>query len=409
MRASHVGSDGGTRRCPRRRWRPLVMVLAVLAATMAMAAPAGASGQYPLETPPPRLSRWVPAPALPSVGITDVSCPRKDWCMGVGLSPPPSQITAAVFNGRKWTPVTVPEENRSEIPFTQLLAVDCSSPKSCVAVGRFARPNTSVDQPYILHWNGRVWRRAITPLPAGSSTGTLDVSCISAKRCVAIGRLGFGGSSLTYALVWDGSTWKLDTLPSGKTAEEGNDYRPDVAAISCVRGPVCVAVGTITKLAAPVRPFALRWDGTTWSVMAPVDPGPHTASFNGVSCLPDSSCMAVGTVRVAGRDQSELALWDGSQWLHVALDRTAGPARLNDITCDNAGCVAVGSEQVGRILRPLVLQGTVASPAWADTTALPNVSLGEVSCRGPRSCFATVGPVFRSSTFLATPELGFGF
>jgi len=93
-------------------------------------------------------ARWLPAPADAAFSVHEVSCASGQWCAGVGT---------AVVDGQNVSSLGI--------------------------------------------WNGRAWhgRTAAQPMFA-------DVSCVSTRACVAIGRTTSGYSQLV-TVVWDGSRW----------------------------------------------------------------------------------------------------------------------------------------------------------------------------------------------------------
>jgi hypothetical protein len=62
--------------------------------------------------------------------------------------------------------------------------ISCSSAKSCVAVGTYQRNGKTL----ALRWNGSRWMRTATPNPnANYGEALTAVSCVSAKDCWAFG------------------------------------------------------------------------------------------------------------------------------------------------------------------------------------------------------------------------------
>jgi hypothetical protein len=112
-------------------------------------------------------------------------------------------------------------------------------------------------------------------------------------------------------------------------------------------------------------PFAIRWNGHSWSPSR--DGLPRFAQLNGVSCVAARSCFAVGEVYSSvGAPRSRVAplvtRWNGSGWRRASTPRT--PAQTNDplqhgtlngIACiPYEACMAVGSEPHGNATTTLI-------------------------------------------------------
>ena len=158
-----------------------------------------------------------------------------------------------------------------------LNSISCTSASFCIAVGSFG--GGVVDQGTLAEeWNGSTW--SILPTPdLGSPSRLSDVSCTASDACTAVG----SGPNSPLAEVWDGSTWSIQSTPDpGASAGFGG--------VSCTSAGFCMAVGTSESL-----PMAEEWNGATWSIeTVPVPSGTKLASLGKVSCVTETSCMAVG-------------------------------------------------------------------------------------------------------------------
>jgi len=241
----------------------------------------------------------------PPAGLARVSCPTTRICVGVGRSPETGEAIAAAWNGRRWrqVPVAVPKAfsfsladvsclaatrcvavgSKSEIgradhvvaeqwngrsfqtfathllPPGDFYAVDCTGRSRCMAVGRGLAYGSFL----AAQWNGRTWRTLRTP----SSVGLSDVSCASANDCLAVGssaptKLGSpGGAPVQIAEHWNGQHWALVRTPTLGGA---------LSAVSCVRGPFCVAVSAVGGL--NIRTLAEQWNGIRVRLMTTRNP-----------------------------------------------------------------------------------------------------------------------------------------
>jgi hypothetical protein len=151
---------------------------------------------------------------------------------------------AEEWNGSRWRILAT-----HLLPAGHLNGVDCVRPSSCMAAGG----NLAAE------WNGRAWR-VLRPTGPG---GLADVSCASAGNCLAVGShtLTFNGNPLQVAERWNGRHWKQVRTP----------LRGGVlSAVSCVRGPLCIAVGQAGGL--DTKTLAETWNGVSLRLMTPRNP-----------------------------------------------------------------------------------------------------------------------------------------
>ena len=75
----------------------------------------------------------------------------------------------------------------------------------------------------------------------GNNSALTGVSCPTVAGCDAIGTIGTTGNTFQEGIIerWNGAAWTVQdkVLPPG-------DELTALAGISCVKGPVCEAVGT---------------------------------------------------------------------------------------------------------------------------------------------------------------------
>jgi hypothetical protein len=96
-----------------------------------------------------------------------------------------------------------------------LSAVSCTSPHACTATGTdFGATHPTLAE----RWNGTRWRVQATPSPANfqqsASAIALDgVSCTSATACAASGEYSPGGLAAYFIEMWNGKKWRLATTP----------------------------------------------------------------------------------------------------------------------------------------------------------------------------------------------------
>jgi hypothetical protein len=278
------------------------------------------------------------------------------------------------------------------VPAGTLLAVSCASPTSCVAVGLAAnRAGTQVV--LVEHWNAGRWRTQAAPVPSAATDAELTgVSCSSATSCIAVGYFyDHVGRIRPLADQWDGATWTLTkpTVPSGSNAA-------GFFAVSCTSSTDCTAVGTYNDSSGTPSPLVERWDGATWAIQpVPAPTGAIASGLFGVSCTGTGGCTAVGSFMDTSDLLQPLIETSGGGW----TTQTPAPgvpnntgSQLSGVACTStSSCVAVGSVNLaGGALRSLA--ETWDGTQWsASTTVEPMGSSSElaaVSCSTDGQCTA---------------------
>ncbi len=329
--------------------------------------------------------------------LLGVSCTTTSACTAVGYywTGPDSTVTLAeVWNGIDWTIQRTP--SRRVGPFNILYGVSCASSPACVAVGTFdARPSTwSIAE----RWDGSRWTFVAAANPPGDSdTSLVDVSCSSARQCVAVGSYvnPFGHNDLV-AEGWNGSRWRLQRtpIPNGAVGDS-------LHGVSCPRARACVAVGEYKdSIRGPWQPMAEGWNGRRWSLQPISLPaGARGGGLLGVSCTRRTACIAVGIYFDGTGTTMTLAEgWNGRRWTIQSTPNPAGSKHtaLNGVSCSTARvCTAVGSytNGAGNVV-PLAEARSISG--WViQIPPLPagvqNASLGAVSCSAATACTAVGG------------------
>jgi hypothetical protein len=167
------------------------------------------------------------------------------------------------------------------------------------------------------------------------------------------------GVGVALVAVWPGRALASPKQPATITVQPTDDPGDDneLNAVSCTGTTDCVAVGN-TSVDSPSferSPLALGWDGTSWTPQAiPMPDGTSSVILRGVSCVSDSSCMAVGdeTATDPAGDSTELTLtesWDGTSWTILPspnepwVSGSYNANTLSAVSCSAANaCTAVG-------------------------------------------------------------------
>jgi hypothetical protein len=125
-----------------------------------------------------------------------VSCVSSSFCMATGEQDSTNgdyKTLTEVYHHGHFTTVASP--NPTHFSYNTLLGVSCLTAKDCWAAGEgglfgFGGPGpfSAKDRSTIaLQWNGRHWKHAKSANPGNKPTEFQDVSCATAKACVAVG------------------------------------------------------------------------------------------------------------------------------------------------------------------------------------------------------------------------------
>jgi hypothetical protein len=309
-----------------------------------------------------------------------VSCTSARSCTAVG------GLFAARLNGRRWSiqPIAPPAFSTAALDF--LAGVSCPARTSCLAVGLEYPPlGANVNYDYLALAEGRhgggAWSDQ-SPAPSQTLDGfLLAVSCPAVAHCIAVGQ----DVTSALAMGWNGSAWTVQLPP----------VAPPVMSVlngvSCTSPARCVAVGELTPNQFSL-PHALveRWNGAAWSIVATPRTTPfQMAELNAVSCTSVRNCTAVG-----GLGYRQLVEhWNGRKWAIQRTPSAAPDAVLNGVSCvSRTDCVAVGGLTGGSAGKSLAERWD--GRGWSvEPTPSPAVGsvLNGVSCLSRADCVAVGG------------------
>lgn len=198
------------------------------------------------------------------------------------------------------------------------------------------------------------WAGTRAPLPAGAD-GTQGVT-LSSVSCPGAGACTVAGS-------WGGdyTTPLIETLSGGAWSPADPPLPPDafpynqsayLSAVSCADSSACAAVGSYEDAATNAGLIETGSGGAWTATRAPVPPGttgdPYTV-MNAVTCLSDTSCIALGTYDGSGT-YAMIDTFNGQSWTSVNAplppDASATDPNflLGSLSCPAAtSCVATGS------------------------------------------------------------------
>lgn len=292
------------------------------------------------------------------------------------------------------------------LPSGQINAMSCISADACAAVG-YTRNASGIYVPLIETWNGTSWQRQKTPRPAGDpAPGLNGVSCVSADFCEAVGVSNetAGNGAVGFAERWNGTSWKLQAVPSPAGAAM---VAPK--AVSCASAGFCEAVGSYLNGSNGLQSLAEKWNGTTWRLQSsPNLAGSVPTQLDGVSCMSARFCQAVDFYGAMAET------WNGTSWVARALPYPTGVTSvdLDAVSCTSTTfCEAVGTYPTSAGAQK-IYAAVWTGKAWrlqsAPTPDAPDPVLDAVSCVSAAFCEA-VGyhEVYVSGvdTFRATAEV----
>jgi len=313
--------------------------------------------------------------------LEGVSCTSLGACEAVGGSD--AGVFAERWNGTRWSLQAVPAPRGAQ--FAVLLGVSCAA-SSCEAVGGYTN-SSGAFVPLGERWNGAAWHAQPMPNPARASTNFLSgVSCPSASDCTAAGQGNGDGTPFALGERWRDGRWTIENVPSPVGAAENQ-----LNGIACSASDACVAVGMVGPTRGVVSTEALRWNGRRWRLRRiPTLPG---AGLNGVSCVSETDCVAVG----ASNAGTLAERWNGEDWTIQATPNPSGSAGsgFTGVACTSASfCVAVGFtfDSAGNPVATLSERWNGKS--WHIQRTLnpaPGSGFGGVSCSSASFCVAVGG------------------
>jgi hypothetical protein len=288
------------------------------------------------------VQRFAAADQLPN----SLSCGSDRMCVAVGES-----TTVERWNGRRWslqqirTPGTWMDVSLSN--------VSCTSAKACIAIGRFLiGPGCSegdtnqscTEKPLVERWNGSRWSAQPVPKFRGMGLVSLDdVSCSSPRACMIIATV----DAAFAAARWNGSKWSIHRMPRPRGVEA-----PDVSGVSCGSPRECIVLGHPANGAGL---FSEHWDGSRWTVdqQFATPAGGSGVSIAGVSCVRRGGCVAVGGFsNSAGAAVTLAEFLRHSRWSVQlpANDEFGVPASFSGVSCFSpAGCETVGADSASNL------------------------------------------------------------
>jgi hypothetical protein len=145
-------------------------------------------------------------------------------------------------------------------------------------------------------------------------------------------------------LHWNGTTWQQVPSPSPAYGQYGNS----LAAVAATSATNAWAVGCTDGCPVGGTPAIERWDGTSWSQVAPPTTPYGLYNLDSVAALSATSVWAVGGGGPVTLESAATAYWNGRSWTLGDGISGAGLAGVTATSATNAW--AVGSTASGRTL-----------------------------------------------------------
>ncbi len=280
--------------------------------------------------------------------LTGVSCKSATYCLAIGwtLSKSANAVIAdyaVSWNGTTLTPITAPPMPAHTLG--ELFSVSCVAVKSCVAIGHTDSETTNAESQIVWTWNGTRWARTVVPAAASNTvTEYTGLRCFSLTSCAVIGQSEdmTSGDLTPLAASWNGTAFHdlKAPLPSGTN-------NASFASLSCASAHSCAAVGEAHADSSDLTSlgFADVWNGRTWKITKWSGPkGDTETALLSVSCTSAVRCMAVGQHGTESTGAPAALAWDGRRWTVLKVPGAKGVgAFFESVSCPvNGKCVVVG-------------------------------------------------------------------
>ena len=256
----------------------------------------------------------VPAPAgATDTALLSVSCTSSSFCVAVGAaftgdSSSDTLPFAIMWNGLSWS-MAAGLNAPSGFNDTELAGVSCTGPAWCMAVGFATNTSTSVNETLAEQWDGATWSSSSSAsAPGTGAEALLAVSCTGPSNCMAVGPVRRTASHSPCPTgsfgIRVGLGHHATRIRRPGTATSGSVNVHDVPHSP----PLDIEV------------LAEQWNGTSWTVSPAAAPaGATDPEFDGVSCAGIGFCMATGFANLSSSISSFSEEWSNGTWSEVSV------------------------------------------------------------------------------------------
>jgi hypothetical protein len=317
-------------------------------------------------------------------------------------------------------------------PAVEINSMSCPSSGNCTAVGEYL-DGVEHGQGLLFKQAGGVWapgteaplpaNAALNPLDPANNTGVVNVRCVSAGNCTAVGLYTDATNNDRGLLLTErGGKWQRgiearlpsDVMPPAKNRKTVDDNLV-ILSVACTSVGNCYAVGNYVTSANTLEPLIIAERNGQW-LTGTVAPLPVGATVRGqkavlysVTCLPTGTCTAVGAYVDGDGDQQAMLLtanagvWSAVTEATLPSDAGTSPAATPiALDCVAVGdCTAVGyfqdshTDSLGVMLNESGGSWSTGTQALLPTDAAPPTSynaqttvLGALACPDATDCTA---------------------
>jgi hypothetical protein len=304
------------------------------------------------------------------------------------------------WDGTAWTIVP---SNPGGVGYSKLWGVDGMGANDVWAVGEYTDPVTQVTSPLAKHWDGTAWANVPVQGPGTLNNVLRDVVAFAPNDVWAVGAYyDYRYDWRTLIMHWNGIEWAVVSSPNPASAEN------TLHAIAAGPTGEMWAVGYKRNSGASRWPLVLRWNGTSWQIVAEaLENEPRGGE------LYDIAVDATGAWAVGWRSMPTLSMtylverWNGAGW-SIAPSPSLWNSNLEAVAVgQGSDAWAVGKDypdatvlhwngqEWGTAITPRVENG---SHMLNDVLVLPsgevwaagNVKEAPLIARNDRSCTCTI-------------------
>jgi hypothetical protein len=300
----------------------------------------------------------IPSPSVNNVVAVSGVSDGDAWLVGDQCCKKREATLVLHWNGKTWSRVASPNPAGQD---NRLSAVSASSSDSAWAAGSTCSVSTGDCAPLLLHWNGKAWAHAASPVPG--VTDTLQaVATVAADDAWAVGYTCGFTCYEPLVMHWNGKRWSTSAIPS-----VGSVSRID--GLAAVSATDVWAVGTAD---IGTKTVILHWNGKKWHRSSSRDPGRGNVLF-GVSATSGANAWAVGnwctTTGCAG-SHTLIIHWNGTAWSQVKSPNPGTGSILAAVaatSASNAWAVGGKCTDTGGHCEPITLHWN--GKAWSRQAA----------------------------------------
>ncbi|GDY33627.1 alkaline phosphatase family protein [Gandjariella thermophila] len=302
----------------------------------------------------------LPAPINPAPNGTNSVSAQSQIAKGTSAS--------LTCNGA-WNQVPSPNSGNLD---NDLAGVSAASTTDAWAVGTYYPSNSpNVLSTMAEHWDGRSWTEFQLPNVGLNENSLLGVSELPTGKAWAVGYY-INANWVQQALVehYDGTKWSVVSNPNPGA---GGDIFYGVTAIA---DNDVWAVGTQKDANGTFHPLTEHWDGSTWSVVSPVDPNGGGNTLYAVKAVASNSVYAVGQTGTSFPSKALVEHWDGTKWsqLPSPADTTDSLTTLG-VTGSDTALTLVGDRE--NSTTPYTTEVAAGAPSSLALVNSPNNGTGE--------------------------------